>query len=258
MLYYDSRPPDPELTAPFELEGAPENAACLLLHGFGCSPYTMRELGATLSEYGHHVYAPLLPGHGEPLEDFNDVRYTDWLEATEASFAYLKSRYQTVAVIGFSMGGTLALNLSQHHTPSALAVLAAPVFLDDWVNRIYPLARNFTSALPVVFDVANRAARKRRKRAVHKVLPVKAVGELLKLLDTTRSGLSKITAPILVAQSRSDHTVPPSNAPFICHEVSSSFRRLIWLKRAFHVLPVDYGHKRLALQVVRFLRETQK
>lgn len=246
------------MVAPFELEGAPEKMACLLLHGFGCSPYTMRTLGEALSGAGHPCYAPLLPGHGEKLEDFNEVSHEDWLEAATASFDYLRERHRRVAVVGFSMGGSLGLYLASERPVTCLAVLATPVFMGSWVNRIYPMARAFTSALPVVFDVANRAARQRRKPAVHKVLPVSAVGEFLKVVDAARDRLSQVRCPILVAQSRSDHTVPPSNAPFIAENVASSSRRLLWLRRAYHVLPVDYGFKRLEHEVTRFLAEVEK
>lgn len=218
----------------------------------------MRSLGEALSASGHSVYAPLLPGHGESLEDFNEVLHIDWLEAAEASFDYLQGLHGRVTVIGFSMGGALGLHLASQREVEALGLMAAPVFMGSWVNRIYPVARAFTSALPVVFDVANRAARKRRKHGVHKVLPVHAVGEFLKLLDHVREQLAQVKAPLLVAQSRSDHTVPPPNAPFICHNVSSDFRRLIWLRRAFHVLPVDYGCRRLEGELIRFLAQASR
>ncbi|MBI3924422.1 MAG: alpha/beta fold hydrolase [Armatimonadetes bacterium] len=252
---YDSRPPRADLAAPFEHQGVPEKIACLLLHGFGCSPYTMRTLGDALSERGHACYAPLLPGHGEALEDFNEVAFTDWIEAAEASFDFFRTRHRRVAVLGFSMGGALSLHLATRRDVVALGLLATPVFMGSWVNRIYPVARAVTSALPVVFDVANRAARMRRRHGVHKVLPVHAVGEFLKLLDSVRPRLGEVTCPLLVAQSRSDHTVPPPNAPYICHNVASNFRRLIWMRRAFHVLPVDYGCRRLEGELIRFLAE---
>lgn len=258
VIAYDSRPPRADLVAPFEMEGAPGHVACLLLHGFGCSPYTMRSLAERLSGAGHPCYAPLLPGHGENLEDFNEVADTDWVEAALESFDHLRQSHRKVAVIGFSMGGSLGLYLAAERPVAALVLQATPVFMGTWVDRIYPVARAFTSALPVVFDVANRAARQRRKEAVHKVLPVRAVGELLKVVEAARERLPRVRCPILVAQSRSDHTVPPSNAPYIAENVASSIRRLLWLRRAYHVLPVDYGFKRLEHEVQRFLAQVEK
>ncbi|MCE7870395.1 alpha/beta fold hydrolase [bacterium CPR1] len=255
MLAWNAQPPRPDLASPFLLEGQGEKVAVLLLHGFACSPQTMRSLGTALHMRGHTCYAPLLPGHGEMLEDFNMVLSTDWLDAAEASFDHLKQRYDRVAVVGFSMGGTLGLHLATVRTLQSLTLLATPVFFGSWVRRFYPMARSFTSALPVVFDVANHRARKRRKLGVHTVLPVHAVGELLALLEEVRPRLSQVECPLLIAQSRSDHTVPPTNAPFIAQNVSSRLRRLLWLRRAFHVLPVDYGFRRLEHETARFLAE---
>ncbi len=255
LLAFDSRPPRAGCLAPFEMAGDPDRPACLLLHGLGCSPHTMQELGEFLSALGFHCYAPLLPGHGEELEDFKAVQLKDWVEAAHLSMDYLRNLRSKVVVVGFSLGGTLALELASTKPVAALACLAAPVFLDDWANRIYSETKEVTSALPLVFDVANRAARQRRKSAVHKVLPVTVVGEFLKLQEQVRETLEDIHCPVLVAQSRSDHSVPPSNAPYILRQVGSQKRRLIWLKRAYHVLPVDYGSRRLAREVGRFLLE---
>lgn len=255
LIAFDSRPPRADLVSPFEHPGVGGKPGCLLLHGFGCSPHTMRGLGEALSDAGYPCYAPLLPGHGESIAEFNEVSYFDWLEAAEMSHAYLKDRYQKVVVVGFSMGGSLGLHLASKLPVEALVVLATPVFLDHWVERVYPVARAVTSALPVVFDVASRAARRRRMPGVHKVIPVNAVGQLMKLLEEVKTQLTRVECPILIAQSRSDHTVPPTNAPYIAREVSSETRRLLWLRRAYHVLPVDYGCQRIEREVVRFLAE---
>ncbi|MEW6282161.1 MAG: alpha/beta fold hydrolase [Candidatus Eremiobacterota bacterium] len=257
MLAWNAQPPRADLACPFHLEGKPGKTAVLCLHGFACSPCTMRSLANYLNHHGHPCYAPLMPGHGEMLEDFNMVLYQDWIEAAEASFDHLKQRHDRVAVVGFSMGGVLGLHLATVRNLQALTLLATPVYFGTWLRRFYPVARTFTSALPVVFDVANHRARKRRKHGVHTVLPVHAVGQLLELLEDVRPRLNQVECPLLIAQSRSDHTVPPTNAPYIAQHVSSRFRRLLWLRRAFHVLPVDYGFRRLEHEVARFLAEVE-
>lgn len=257
LVAFDARPPEASKSAPFEYTVEESRSACLLLHGFACSPHTMRSLGSRLREAGYSVYAPLLPGHGESLHDFNQVSYDDWLEAALVSFDYLAQKHDQVSVVGFSLGGTLGMQLAARRPVESLTLIASPAYLKDWINRIYPVARALTSALPVVFDVANREARRRRKDGVHKVVPVKAVGEVLKLLEETRPRLEQIKCPVLVAQSRSDHTVPPDNAPFILERVSSAKRRLIWLRRAYHVLPVDFGYQRLEEEILRFLTEVE-
>lgn len=212
-------------------------------------------MGDALSDHGHPCYAPLMPGHGEELEAFNKVTWQQWVDAAVAAYDELARDHASVAVVGFSMGGTLGLHLATVRPVTALALMATPVYLGSWVSRIYPAARQFTSALPVVFDVANHGARQRRKAGVHKILPVHAVGEMLQLMDDVRPRLGEVRCPLLVAQSRNDHTVPPGNATYICEKVSSQMRRLLWVKRAFHVLPVDFGCHHLEHEVCRFLAE---
>lgn len=253
MLVWDTRAPRADRVTAFETAGDPDLAAVLLLHGFGCSPWTMRGLGRRLAEQGRGCYAPLLPGHGESTAGFNRVRHAEWLDAAEASFDHLSERYERVAVVGFSMGGTLGLHLAGVRPVAALATLAAPLRLP--LGGLVAKAGGLLPSLPVMFDVADPRARSSRTQGVHAALGAPAIRELLNLLDHVRPGLPRVTCPVLVAQSRSDHTVWHGNARAIVDGVSSQRRRLVWVPRAWHVLPVDYGHELLEDEVARFLAE---
>lgn len=255
MLVWDTRPPRADRIAPFETPGASDRTAVLLLHGFGCSPWTMRGLGRRLAAEGRACYAPLLPGHGECSAGFNRVRSAEWTDAAEASFDYLAERYPRVAVVGFSMGGTLGLHLAGVRPVTALATLAAPLRLP--LGLLVATAGGLLPSLPVMFDVADPRARATRTSGVQAALGAPAIRELLQLLDTVRPHLARVECPVLVAQSRADHTVWPENARAIVEGVSSRRRRLVWVPRAWHVLPVDYGHQRLEDEVARFLTECE-
>lgn len=253
MLVWDGRAPRADRTAPFTVPGRPGEAAVLLLHGFGCSPWTMRGLARRLSREGWTCHAPLLPGHGESVAGFNRVRWEEWTEAAERAWDHLARDHQRVAVVGFSMGGTLGLHLATVRPVAALATLAAPLHLP-----LGYLARALTPvlpSLPVNFDVADPVARRGRSQGVHTALGLRAVGELLELLEQVRPRLGEVRCPLLVAHGMGDHTVWPADARALCDRVSSRRRRLVWVARAWHVLPVDHGHRLLEDEVARFLSE---
>jgi len=100
----------------------------LLLHGFVGSPKDFGDLPQRLADAGYLVYAPLLPGHGTRPQDLLDEDADTWVAAAEEAYRDLRSRCDWVAVVGFSMGGTLAVDLfaeSEVDQPDAL-VLACP------------------------------------------------------------------------------------------------------------------------------------
>ena len=89
------------------------NKSVLLLHGFAANPYSLIELGNFLSSQGYNVYAPLLPGHGTSAFDLEKYSWEDWQRESENAYLFLENNSEEVYIIGFSMGGDLALNLAK-------------------------------------------------------------------------------------------------------------------------------------------------
>ncbi len=102
-------------------------AGCLLIHGFGGSLFEMEPLIAPLKEAGLVVRGIQLPGHGGDSLPFEKSFFNDWLNAAECAYLDLAAQVERVFVIGFSMGGTLALALAARHQPAGLICISAPV-----------------------------------------------------------------------------------------------------------------------------------
>lgn len=100
----------------------------LLLHGFTGSGASWDDLAASVRDAGYRVLAPDLPGHGANLPD-DPADYT--MEAAAAQLAGLLRAETTgpVHLLGYSMGGRLALYFALHHpalTRSLLLESASP------------------------------------------------------------------------------------------------------------------------------------
>ena len=70
-------------------------------------------------------------------------------------------------------------------------------------------------------------------------IPLRAVSELNALIESVRHTLPSLKSPLLVIQARHDHTSPPESPWSIIDRAGSSFRRLVILKRGFHVITRD-------------------
>ena len=85
------------------------DTACLLLHGFGGSPFEMEPLVPGLTSLGCTVDLPTLPGHDSSVGEFRRTFFPDWLAYAEDRYLSLCRSHKLVIPNGFSMGGSLAL-----------------------------------------------------------------------------------------------------------------------------------------------------
>src|SRR5262245_57332737 len=106
----------------------------LCLHGFTATPFEFSFLAPRLEAAGFTVSAPLLPGHGGDAVDLDRTAWPDWFAGVETAFADLRARCASVAVVGQSLGGLLALHLARRRGPelACVASLGAPLWLPTW------------------------------------------------------------------------------------------------------------------------------
>jgi carboxylesterase len=206
---------------------------CLLLHGYAGRPFEMSFLSDRLREAGYRVAAPVLPGHEGDVRAFARSRFEDWLTGADQALQDLRKQCRRVAVVGFSMGGTLALALAQRHSLAGVATIATPVFL----CRLHPyfspdpllfasgIPRHFRHSLPASPPGAEsrRIAPWQGYQGAHYIGPLHS----LKIgAAGVRRGLGRVTAPLMVLHGTRDRAVHPDNAWEILSRVSSDRRTL--------------------------------
>jgi carboxylesterase len=77
--------------------------------------------------------------------------------------------------------------------------------------------------------------------------------QLIRLVHETWDLLPRIQQPILVMQSRQDHTVMPINVHWLLNRVGSTEREILWLNESYHVITEDIEADRVAERVVSFV-----
>src|SRR6185295_583944 len=87
----------------------------LCLHGVTGTPFEIRPVAEALGRAGYSVEAPMLVGHGGTLRDLAATRWPDWLRSAEQAMELVLRRTadRPIALVGFSMGGLLALKLAR-------------------------------------------------------------------------------------------------------------------------------------------------
>ncbi len=216
-----------------------DETGVLLIHGFTGSPASMTPWGRELAAQGWTVRVPRLPGHGTRWQDMNLTTWRDWYGEVDDVFADLRSRCARVFVMGLSMGGTLTLRLAEQHGAdvAGIVLVNAAVHTERIDRFALPIVQHLVGSFP---GVSNDIAKPDQDEVAYDRLPLKAAHSLSQLWSITRADIAKVTQPVLLFRSATDHVVEPSNAAFILANVSSTDVTEVVLPDSYHVATLDY------------------
>lgn len=260
------------IAQPFHFDGGP--VGVLLIHGFGGIPAELRPLGEFLAEQGYTVSSVLLARHGQMPEALRGVRWQDWYASVEQGWRELRARCERVIVIGFSLGGLLALHLAAQQPVDGVILLAAALHLAGgwplhalsvgrYVVRWYYPMQNADLTDPAVqaslrekgvdLDFNDPAAVAQLRTGAR--IPTAAIYELVRLGQRMRRALPRVSAPVLVLQGKRDQVVLPVSATHIMAGLSAQDKQLVWFEQSGHQLPSDADHAAVFETIASWLRE---
>jgi carboxylesterase len=239
----------------------------LCLHGLTGTPYEVAPIARALEAAGCCVYAPLLAGHGESAAVLALTRWHDWFAAAEAAYERLRqtSGGGRVAVLGFSMGGLLALRMARlhPHDVSAVVALSVPLRLKTWqiaAAKAWRRLPTFVRRGPLAMirkrggsDVVDADAR--RENPSLPEMPIASVAEIVDLAEIVRRDLAFIEQPVLVAHGEQDHTVDPKASRELARSLGGAVVEQLRLPRSAHLIGIDVERAQLARAVVQFLNK---
>ena len=215
---------DPE-HQPFAFGDGPDRA--LLIPGFMGTPKEMRPLGRVLAAAGLAVHGVLLPGFGPDVPRLGTVRAGDWLRAAGAAWDELREGAARTTLVGFSMGGAVALQLAARRPPDRLVLLAPHWRFADRRAVALPLVKHVIRAIrpfenadfadPGVrqagaelapgANLDDPAVQAQLREAT--ALPTATLDELRRVSAAAGRAAPRVAVPSLVLQGRDDRTVLP-------------------------------------------------
>jgi len=233
--------------------------AVLVLHGFGDTPQSVRELGHHLHAAGYSVELPLLPGHGRTLTEFGLARAHDWIGFVRDQVARLRREYAHVSVVGLSMGAALsAIVAAERDDLDALVLLSPYLCMPDRVRRLAPLLRvsgplapfrRSTVKVPSILDPVARA-----KGLGFGVVSGRLLAELHAVTEIAQQALPDLSVPTLYVAARLDNRVPAEAAARNWHRLGAPVRALRWLEESGHISTVDYEKTTVFAEVLAWLQ----
>lgn len=230
-----------ELLKPIDKRGENKDHALLLLHGFSSSPAVYRKLYPALSSYDA-IVCPTLPGHCDTLASFSKIKATDWVNATIATCDNLVNNYKKVDVLGLSLGGVLACNLSNRFTLNHLYLLAPALELKIKVPAMLYLAKILKQL--GVKHLRNKAGNfhiKNEAELAYSKLPLSTIMEILNFIKQY-----EFKAPTC----KTDLFLGYHDAVVHSPKVAKYFSNLKnckthWLNNSAHILPLDGDYNKI-------------
>ncbi|MDP6439520.1 MAG: alpha/beta fold hydrolase [Candidatus Brocadiia bacterium] len=250
---------------PYLKGGAPvridrgRDRVCVLLHGFPSTPADFGDLPAALDEAGWDVWAPLLPGFGTDAGDLAQVSAEEIVAGAGHELDRMRASYRRVVLLGFSMGGAVALVLSERSPPDAL-VLVNPflrarhkvryVLSPRTWHRVCSAFVDHVVKPPWLVHVERREARARL--VAYRAMPLRAVGEAFRIADLGRAA-APADVPVLVLLSEQDGAVSPAavRAAYEAFEVGE--KSIATFERSDHLLFLDHDREAAIEAVLRFI-----
>ncbi len=233
---------DSDRHRPFD-EGSGERSA-LLIHGFMGTPAEMRPLAKSLRSIGYRSVGPLLPGFGERISELPEVGRSDWLSEASSQWDAVHGNGAPSVLIGFSMGGAIAIHLAHRRPPDRL-ILVAPLWKllgGDPKLRLLPLVKRFVSSVKPFAgaDLSDPEIRRFFNEAMPDLdlddpvvqqhlrteveLPTSTLDELRQMADQSGELIADITVPTLILQGVNDQSVRASDTRELSRRMGRNVR----------------------------------
>lgn len=203
----------------------------IILHGFTGGSFEVRPFIRFLNEKTDWIVeVPILPGH-EPDGKLAEVTAEAWLMEAEITYRRLRKQTNRIYVVGFSMGGLIALYLALRYPIDRLVLLSAAakyisprlLLADAAILLAEPVTRHFppnTFYHLYHFKLANT--------------PIRSAYQFTRIVRQVEPYYEKITVPVCIVQGKQDGIVPYSSAHLLYHSLGSLEKKLIFSKNGKH------------------------
>lgn len=240
---------------------ATSGRGALVLHGLTGTPHEVRPFAEALAARGFAVTVPVLAGHGD-LAALERSTWHDWYAGAETALVDVRKSFARVLVLGFSLGGLLALRLAALRPADvdALVALSVPLALQRWQRQAIGLLARLRGVRPLAALVGMlpkkgpdvRIEREFASSPSLRGMPWPALAQLVALQREVDGLLPHVRAPLLVLHGRLDHTARVEDSARLVQRVGSVRVERTVLPESFHQLGLDVDREAAAAAVVEF------
>ncbi len=221
--------------------------AVLIIHGFRSNLSEIKYLADTLrSNTNFDIFTYSLPGHGDHL--LKKVKYIDWINYSEEMLSTLKKGYDSIYIVGHSMGGVIATYLASKNKEVEKMVLVAPSFkyfeFYDNINVVKEKLKDTIKDRKKYLELSNRVLN----------YPVSNIIEFRKLVKKYYNSPKDVSCSVLLVHGSKDIVVPISSSEYVLNSIKSKNKHLKIVKDADHSILYDYKKEQTAKYISNYLK----
>lgn len=217
---------------------------CLIIHGFGGGIYEIESLDNYLIRHGYITSCPKLKGHTGNGKDMKNADYNDWIDSAEEELIRLKEKTNNIAIMGFSMGGLIAMNLAFKYDIKAMVTINTPIYYWN-IKRV---------CLNIYDDLRNKELSNcKRYINAKKSAPIISMINFLHLLNNTKIKLPKIDCPLLILQTKDDDTTRLKSSDYIYDNISSVDKRITLYENGGHQILSSKYKEKVLMDIEEFI-----
>jgi carboxylesterase len=215
----------------------------LIIHGFLDRVDSVSIIESPLIALGLPCRKPVLRGHGaDSPEALRGLTWQVWVADAEAALQDLMADVEKAIVIGYSMGGLVAITLAAEYSESidSLILAAAAVQLESPIAPGRPfyfltplIVRLFKNwDMPAVYADPELA----KNHNSYPWTPTDAIAALFEFSKVTRKRLNEVITPTLILQSHNDSTIAQECARIIFNGITTptANKKIVWFEKTEH------------------------
>lgn len=224
----------------------------LFIHGFTGGTYEVQPFVTYVKKHTNwSVEVPTLPGHGVTL-NLRRVSADSWLMEAELAMRKLRQRVDRVIVVGFSMGGLIAMYLSLRYPVDKLVLLSAAAKYISPRQLLTDVKVMLTESITKNYE-PNTFYHLQQYKLTN--TPIKAMFGFLKIVKMVRPYFDAITCPICIVQGERDAVVPLHTADYLYEKLGSDEKLMIKSPTGQHHICYSSDNEKWFSEALAFMQE---
>lgn len=226
----------------------------LLIHGFTGGPFEVEPFADYLADHTDWIIEiPTLPGHGEKLA-LGEQSAEVWMMEAELALKRLKTKVDRVIIVGFSMGGLIALYLSMRYKVDRLVLLSAAV---KYISPAQMGEEVRNAMRDIVTGQIDKNAGFHLYEYKLRNTPLRSAVEFLRVVKTVEPYYHLIDLPVFIVQGDKDGVVPSTAAEHIYDRLGSGEKHLYHSETGRHLICYSEDSAAWFLKALEFMRNGQ-